>query len=113
MTANAGWEQARLGMKATLENERFIFREEAMFLLEAFLGHLPVGALFTADEIHAFWQERGLGEPHHVNVFGAILRKARLRGLLVPTGSFRPSRRTARHGSLIPVYRSGRERRAA
>lgn len=109
MTLTAGWEAAQLQMTLVFTNEQEAWKQNALDTIQRLTAFVAScgGAEFTADDIRDALDACGIGRPHHANAYSAIIRVARSRGWLVPTGRYVPSRRTERHASMIPVYRPG------
>lgn len=70
---------------------------------EAWLEYHNPGYRFTADELTAVISlpDEGLNRN---NVVGAMISSWSKRKLIIPTGSFRQSSRTARHAGVLRVW---------
>jgi hypothetical protein len=98
------------GMKAVAENSGTWF-ERAQILAPAVVfalgnrgwfgnsGRMP----FSAEDLRLQISER-IGNPHHSNTWGTLVRRLVKDGLIVPTGRTVPSRRTSSHAHATPEY---------
>ena len=68
------------------------------------IGMMRYGDLVTGEDVRRACMDRGL-EPHHSNAWGAVVRTAVGRGLLMPTGQWRKMTLKTSHARQTPVYR--------
>ena len=59
---------------------------------------------FTGEFIRQALTPR-IGHPHHNNAFGALIRTAITRKIIVPTGEYRAMQAVNSHSRKTPVYR--------
>lgn len=64
---------------------------------------LPAGLRLTGEGIRAHVSAR-IGEPHSPNAWGAVVRMAVIRGVLVRTGEWTPMTHPKSHARLTPIY---------
>ena len=62
------------------------------------------GAQGTGEDFRVWLTELGI-TPHHHNAWGALVRTARSRGILHPTGEYRKMKTVKSHARETPVYR--------
>ena len=67
----------------------------------AAVSAIPSGTELMAEDLRRVFYTK----PRHDNAWGALARTAVRRGLLVPTGEIRKSRRKQAHSRRCPVYR--------
>lgn len=65
---------------------------------------LPNGEVGTGEDIRARLLEGGLRPPRHPNVWGALLLALTRRGIIAPTGEYRPMKVKTSNGRRTPVY---------
>jgi hypothetical protein len=99
---DAGKKARDEGIQRVAENSGE-WRERAAEMIEAMAERLPD---FTADEVREEADRIKLGDPHHANVWGAVMMAAARRGLIEKTMTVRPSARPEAHGHCNPVWRS-------
>lgn len=92
----------REGIDKALKNERQEWRRRASLLI---LSLAQEGKPFTADDIRRRARHVGLADPHHPNVWGAIIRTELHAGIIERTGDYRKGSRPEQHSRMIPVYR--------
>ena len=79
-----------------------------MYAARAFVAMvIPIGWTGTAEEIRLFAYRFGIPEPHHPNVWGALIRGCIELGLLNFTGEMRKPKSRKSHARKIQVYRRG------
>lgn len=61
---------------------------------------------FCADEVWEELQASGALTPTNPSAIGPVMLRARARGICVPTGRYRTSRRVATNARRLPVWRS-------
>jgi hypothetical protein len=61
----------------------------------------------TGEDLR-IWLEPQIGEPHHANAAGAMIRTAMRRKILTRTGEWRPMVSPKSHARMTPVYRINR-----
>jgi|DEB0MinimDraft_6_1074348.scaffolds.fasta_scaffold04826_4 hypothetical protein len=61
-----------------------------------------------SDDIRRAHRVFGRAEPKHPNAWGAAVNKAVRKGLLIPTGAYRKTKRKAGHARALAVYRLAR-----
>lgn len=64
--------------------------------------------LVDTDDIRRAHRVFGMAEPAHPNAWGAAVNAAIRRGLLIPTGGYRKTKRKAGHARALAVYRLAR-----
>jgi hypothetical protein len=47
------------------------------------------------------------GNPHHPNVWGYLVRLAKMKGMIIPTGEWVPMKYPTSHARKTPVYTLG------
>lgn len=57
----------------------------------------------TGEDLRVWLTER-IGEPHHHNVYGAMIMGAARKGLITKTGEYRPMKLKQSHARVNPVY---------
>lgn len=67
---------------------------------------LKSGELMTGEDIRVQIVEI-VGEPHHHNAWGAMIKNAISQKLIVPTGKWRPMKLPQSHARVSPIYRIG------
>jgi len=107
MRIETGAELRDAGMKRVIEhNADWAFLASTM--LDQELNCLPVGTLFTGEDLHLILADRGLEEPMHVNAWaaaiGAKVRRWLRTGDIEQAGAT-TANRPAAHGRLIRRYR--------
>lgn len=91
------------GIETVLQNERNDWRNLAYHELVGVARRLPE---FTADDVRAAIDRANLGDPHHPNVFGALMKRAQLEGVAEITDRTKMSERKDAHRHRNPVWRS-------
>ncbi len=92
------------GIEQVLENEKQEWREAAY----VYIAKLPYGLHMTGEGIRLkYFAECDPGEPHHPNVWGAVISVCLQRGFLEKTGKFVKSKTVARHANEVPVLLTG------
>lgn len=91
------------GQSTAWANEKQRWRDEAMSLLEQFAGTRPE---FNADEFRTFAKERGLGIPHHVNVWGSLFTAAARKKWIANSGRYSTSSTPASHAHHLIIWDS-------
>lgn len=92
----------RQGIEQALKNEHARWRRRA---LRVVMRVADEQLFFNADDIRHRAEVIGLGEPHHPNVWGGVIRTAILAGVMTPTGNWKKSTRPGARGRMIPLYR--------
>jgi hypothetical protein len=59
---------------------------------------------FTTEEFRAWWDCQGGADPHHVNAWGAVFRKAACLGVIRGTGRFVKSSHVAAHARVVQLW---------
>jgi len=73
--------------------------------IESALARIPtLSGELTGEDIR-FALVKIVGEPHHSNAWGALIRTAKGRGLIENTGHYVPMRAANSHARITPVYR--------
>ena len=73
--------------------------------IESALARIPgLSGEMTGEDIR-FALVKIIGEPHHSNAWGALIRTAKGRGLIQNTGRYVPMRAANSHGRITSVYR--------
>jgi len=73
--------------------------------IESALAYIPtLSGEMTGEDIR-FALVALVGEPHHSNAWGALIRTAKGRGLIENTGQYVPMRAANSHARITPVYR--------
>ena len=67
------------------------------------LERLPSGE-YTGEDVRLALTKKGLPDPTHPNAWGGVIRGGQTRGVLVPTGKYRPVISERSHGRKIAVY---------
>lgn len=67
------------------------------------IRRLPSGLTVIGEDVR-LRVEKMLGEPHHHNVWGSIIMKAKRRGYLIPTGRMSNAKTVASHCRPTQVY---------
>lgn len=65
---------------------------------------LPNGEVGTGEDIRRTLLDGGLRPPRHPNVWGALLNALGRRGIITPTGEYRPMKSKSSNGRRTPVY---------
>lgn len=65
---------------------------------------LKSGELMTGEDIRVAIVD-DVGEPHHHNAWGAMIKNAMKQRLVVPTGKWRPMKLKQSHARVSPIYR--------
>lgn len=68
------------------------------------LEFIPIGEVGTGEDFRFRLIEQGIEEPHHHNVWGAMMGAAVRKRLFRKTGEYRPMRGDRSHGRMTPVY---------
>lgn len=89
------------GIRKVSENESLVWRERAINVVNQVM---QVKDCFTADDIRLMADEFGLPEPHHPNVWGALLSGLSKSGVIHKTGQYIASRLPVSHGRIIPIW---------
>lgn len=71
---------------------------------EAILRAMPVGTLFTTDDVWVTLLAEGV-ETHEPRALGGVTRRLQTEGVIVNTRDYRPSQRPKNHGRPVPVWR--------
>ncbi len=73
--------------------------------IESALARIPgLSGELTGEDIR-FALVKIIGEPHHANAWGALIKTAKGRGLIQNTGQYVPMRAANSHARITPVYR--------
>ncbi len=91
------------GIKTVLEHER---KEWLLRALRCVLNVARNCREFTADEVRLAISDDGMPEPHHPNVYGALMNSAVREGVCVITDRTRISNRPDAHSHRNPVWQS-------
>lgn len=91
------------GTDQVLRRVHTIWRTRALKLLRELAER---SSEFSVDDYRELAEAEGVGRPHHVNAWSALVRLGGRRGWFHRTGEFRPSRRPEAHSRMIPIYRS-------
>lgn len=94
------------GRNARDEGMKQVEKNSDDWMQEAFsiISQYGLGWIGTGEDIK-FNITRLIGPPHHVNVWGALIMKARRRGLLQRTGLWVKAKGAASHARNIQEYR--------
>ena len=87
------------GIATVSRNERAEWMENAVSLI----AELPVGWQGIGAHIRDHVLRNGLGEPHHANVWGALINKATRRKLIERTGRIERSKTPSAHARTCPI----------
>jgi len=98
-----GAQLKRQGQKRVMDNEREAWKASAMDQIERLCRNCTT---LTADDVRKVIYERGIGEPHHPNVYGGLMKLAAARGWIAKTGHYEKSEVASRHAGMIMVWRS-------
>lgn len=81
--------------------------DEALAIVSSMRGSwLNEGTDFTGEGLRWYLtRARHLPEPHHPNAWGALIRTAIQRGLLIPTGRFTHMTGPKSHARMTQIYR--------
>lgn len=66
-----GEEAREAGMERVIANTSEAWQTRYFRLCADFFRDLPIGAIFTGEQLRANATEKGLPEPHHVNAWSA------------------------------------------
>jgi len=73
--------------------------------IESALARIPrLSGEMTGEDIR-FALVALVGQPHHANAWGALIKTAKGRGLIENTGRYVPMRAANSHARITPVYR--------
>lgn len=87
------------GIDITTMNESELWRYRAMSVIR----DIPPGWTGIGEDIRHKILESGIGEPHHPNVWGAIIMAATKRNWLKRTGQMQRAKAKKSHASTYPV----------
>lgn len=65
----------------------------------------PHGEIITGEALRVALTQAGLPAPGHHNAWGAMIRTAAKRGLLIPTGTYVHMEGKKSHARMTPQYR--------
>lgn len=99
-----GSKAARDAAIAQVEENAGDFMDCALFLLE---NGIEDDALVTGETVRKIVTAVGI-VPHHPNAWGALIRTAVKRGLLIETGQWRQMEDIRSHARRTPLYRKAR-----
>ena len=69
------------------------------------MAGIPDGTICTGEDLRCMLLDaHGVAEPRHPGVWGALTGSLVRRGILQPTGEWRPMRQKSSHGRKTPVY---------
>lgn len=91
------------GTTLVLENAGQEWRDRIAFLIDGLARRLPE---LTADDVRAEVERTGMGEPHHVNAYGAAMLAAAKRGSIRRTMRLKLSERAEAHSHSNPCWLS-------
>lgn len=57
----------------------------------------------TGEELRIYLEQK-IGQPHHYNVFGALIMACARKGIIRKTGEYRACQRKESHARVNPVY---------
>lgn len=66
------------------------------------INGLPAG-YYTGEDIRLLIED-SIGQPHHHNTYGALIRTAKKQGLISHTGQYKQMRTKKSHGRINPLY---------
>jgi hypothetical protein len=61
---------------------------------------------FSADDLREMADRAGVGAPHHVNCWAAVMNHGHRLGWMQPTGHVEKSKREEAKSRLVPIWRS-------
>lgn len=104
-TRASGIERKAAGLDLVVANERQEWLDRALYLLRVYVSRLEVGSFFAFDDIRAFYDACGLAQPHHPNVYGAVLRMGASEGVpIAKTDRTRPAHHPQAHHRLLVLW---------
>jgi hypothetical protein len=65
---------------------------------------LESGQFMTGEDVRVAIVNT-VGEPHHHNAWGAMIKSAVKQRLIIPTGKWRPMKLPQSHARVSPIYR--------
>lgn len=91
------------GQEATWSAERYAWRQKALSLLHSFASETP---RFAADDFRAYASVKGLGEPHHENVWGSLFTAGARRKWMAKSGDYDVSENPRSHAHHYVIWHS-------
>jgi hypothetical protein len=91
------------GMERVLASTSDEWHARCQGYYRAYMDRHPHG--FTGEDCKLDARERGLGEPHHPNVWGAVFSGIARSKDIVKTGEYVKSTEPLRHANEVPVWR--------
>ena len=99
----SGKQQRDAGIAKVLKTEQQ-WQEAALRLLEAY----AIGVdSFTVEDFRAWALHRLYQQPHHSNAWGALVRTAALRRIIVKTGVYVQATDPAARARIVALWRKG------
>ena len=95
------------GMQQAIDNEREYWRALYRTEMRLFLKEQNEDDAFLPEEFRTWFLKRGRPEPHHYNVWGAMWRACATEGLVVKTGTHRPTTCAAGHATDGTEWKRG------
>lgn len=95
-------------IRRVIDNEREIWRNNYQRHFDLFVGQLMINQTFIGEDVRMFCRGRGMGEPHHHNVWGAMFRGSITRLLkdkCVISDGVQHMKSVGSHARLSPRYR--------
>jgi hypothetical protein len=100
---NTGAQLRDEGIDLVLLHTSAMWRAKAIGLYRTYMTAHPHG--FTAEDCKVYARQCGLGEPHHVNCWGAIWSGLVKTRAITKTGRWLKSELPSRHANEVPEWK--------
>lgn len=80
------------------------WQEAALQLLQAYASGVDS---FSVEDFREWALHRLYQQPHHLNAWGALVRVAALRRIIVKTGGYAQAKDPAAHARIIALWKKG------